>query len=447
MARANAAMLPSRIWLYIVLVACCTKKAGFAFYAVVFIVSKSNFLNDTVLNKSRMALVCIVGMFAGFLLSRVALSLFMLLYGVTMLRDVPPRQWLRQRWWLLGMAWVAMYAVSGLWSTNMDEWGIRLQTKLPFLLLPLAFAFQPRFSAKEKQWLTMSLAILLSIAALYSMSFFVTDPVHYTREYHLSHMLPTLPKKDHIRCSMAMALFVVWSFYAWPSVSRRGAKLALGSMMALIVVYLHLLAAKSGLVTLYLFVLLYGVYVAAVRRKLAGLIGIAAIPLAVWGAYSMMPTFRERVHFIDFTLYQFRHGDVSGNVGDIARLISYQLAGQLIAEHPLTGVGTGDMKKEMDRLYEQDYPQIPEYGRLLVHNQAMVVALGCGIPAAAVFLWWVFAPLARLRRNRQSFFFVVVWLILLLQLMIEPVLEIQYGVFMYLFYLLLFRKEVWEVSN
>jgi hypothetical protein len=59
-----------------------------------------------------------------------------------------------------------------------------------------------------------------------------------------------------------------------------------------------------------------------------------------------------------------------------------------------------------------------------------------------LFAAWVFFPLVWLRRNRQGFFFFVVWLVLLLELMIEPVLEIQNGVFVYLFFLLLFLAEM-----
>jgi len=84
---------------------------------------------------------------------------------------------------------------------------------------------------------------------------------------------------------------------------------------------------------------------------------------------------------------------------------------------------------------------------LLPHNQFLIVALGCGLPAAILFTVWVLMPLLSLRRNRQSFFFFIVWLALLMQLMIEPVLEVQYGVWMYLFFLVLFLNELrWRTN-
>ena len=138
------------------------------------------------------------------------------------------------------------------------------------------------------------------------------------------------------------------------------------------------------------------------------------------------------------------HGDHSGRFGDNNRLYSYKIAVDLIKKHPLTGVGTGDIKSSMDTGYAARYPEVPAMARLIPHNEFLVVGLGCGIPAMILFSIWVFMPLASLKKNRQSFFFFMAWLILLLQLMIEPVLEVQMGVFVYLFFLLLQKHELKE---
>lgn len=394
------------------------------------------------LAKSQIAVFCILGMVAGFLVSRVVLSISMFLFGINAIRDVPPRQWLQQRWWLIGMGWVAVYALSWFWSDDKASWGDHLQTKLPFLLLPLAFSFQPRFTPRQFQVLTVSFAVMLMAGACYSVSFFIRDPEYYLKEYHISHLLPTLPKKDHIRTSLATALFIIWCVYAWPFIKGMAVKWITGISIAVLIIFIHVLAAKSGLVSLYLFLGAYGLYLAIVKKKMAGIAVLVAIPVIVMLALRFMPTFRERANYIDFTYQRLKAGDKTGNVGDIARLLSYKLAFQVISEHPLAGVGTGDMKGEMDKRYAAQYPEIAEYGRLLPHNQFLIVAIGCGIPAMLLFGVWVFMPLFQLRKNRQGFFFFIVWFILFIQLLIEPVLEVQFGVFVYLFFLLLQLQEV-----
>lgn len=380
-------------------------------------------------------------MVVGFLLSRSMLSIAMILFGVNGIRDVHPREWLKNKWWLLGVAWIAIYALTWFWSADKHVWGTRLEVKLPFLILPLAFAFVPKFSARQLQIITLGMGILFSCSALYSISFLVRDSEHYITQYRFSHVLPTLPKYDHIRSSMAVVLFIIWSVYAWPLMESRSVKRWLTVIIILLAAYIHILAAKTGLLSLYLFLAGYGLYLGLIRKKAAGLIIIVAIPISIFAAIKLFPTFRERLNYIDFSLYMFKHGDRSGLVGDIARLMSYKIAVDVIKEHPLVGVGTGDMKAVMDEQYAARYPEVPEYGRLLPHNQFLTVGLGCGIPAMLIFAAWFFVLLKLVRRRRKSFFFLMVWLILLLQLMIEPVLEVQFGVFVFSFFLLLLMHE------
>jgi O-antigen ligase len=401
------------------------------------VVNKSSFLN----NKTNIAIICILGMFAGFLISRAFLSFFTFAFGVNALYNIHPKNWLRQKWWLAGAAWVAIYALTWFWSDDKANWGTRIEVKMPFLLLPLAFAFLPRFSARQLQVLTISLGCLLMVSACYSVSFFIRDPAYYIHEYRQSHILPTLPKDDHIRTSTAIALFIAWSMYAWPFITGKAARWFIAISDILLAIFLHLLAAKSGLLSFYLFVAAWGVYLAVAKKKVVGFAIIVAIPLLYFGAIRFIPTFRERAHYIDFTMYMLKSGDKTG-IGDINRLMSYKTAVDLIEQHPLTGVGTGDMMTEMTKEYNRLYPEVSKENILLPHNQFLIVALGCGIPAMILFIVWVFMPLTLLRRNRESFFLLIIWIILLLQLMIEPVFEVQFGVFIYLVFLLMQRHEV-----
>ncbi len=398
--------------------------------------NKSSFLNNKFLDKSNIALICILGILVGFIVSRAALSISMFLLGVNALRDVPPRRWLQQKWWLLGVAWVVIYAITWFWTEDKGNWDMRLQVKLPFLLLPLAFAFMPAFSERQLRILTVAGAFILLFSACYSVSFLISDPDYYIAQYKFSHVLPTLPKRDHIRTSMSVTLFIIWCIYVWPQL-QRSLRMVVGTCVILLVVYIHILAAKSGLVSLYIFFAGWSFYMLFVKKKLVGLIIILAVPTCVFLAMTYIPTFKERKDYIYYSILMLKSGDKSGNYGDVSRLLSYKIAVDLIKEHPMVGVGTGDMYNEMNKQYELLYPNIPPEGRLLPHNQFLIVALGCGIPAMFVFIIWVFMPLRLMGRNRQSFFFFMVWLILFIQLMIEPVLEVQLGVFLYLFFLLL----------
>jgi len=403
------------------------------------LVDKSTFLNNNKLGKSDIAIICILGMVAGFLYPRVLLSISMFLFGVTALWGVHPRHWLKDKWWLTGVLWVALYAITWFWSEDKHNWGTRLEVKLPFLLLPLAFPFLPQFTTRQIRILATGIGIMLLAGAGYSIFFLIRDYDFYIKEYSVSHMLPTPARYDYIRFSMTIVLFIIWCLGNWSTFETRRAKWLVGSCITILAVYMHILAAKSGLVSLYLFIFLWGLYETIAKRKLAGLLVLIAIPVVFNIALKFIPTLYERKEQLMASIWMIRVKDKGGNYADQSRLISYDISKNIILQHPMTGVGTGDMLAEMKKGYAQWYPQVEERNMLVPHNQFLTVALGCGIPAMLVFVLWIFWPLAWLRKNRESFFFFSVWLILLVQLMIEPALEVQYGVFVFIFFLLLFR--------
>jgi len=108
-----------------------------------------------------------------------------------------------------------------------------------------------------------------------------------------------------------------------------------------------------------------------------------------------------------------------------------------VKAHPVGGVGAGDTKPEMDKLYKQRFPSLPEVAYILPHNEFISSALAIGILLSACTLVpMVFLPLVE-KRNRKNIYFLTTWVILFFGLMIEPMLEVQFGIFVYLFFIYL----------
>ncbi len=255
-------------------------------------------------------------------------------------------------------------------------------------------------------------------------------------QYRVSKVLPTPADGDHIRFSVSIALYITWCVYIWPTLKTAKLKWIIGTIALLLTIYLHILAAKSGLISLYLFIISYGIWQLVQKKIKAVLTVVALLAVLLVTANFAIPTFRQRIMYMCYTYIAFEQGDRSGTYGDIGRLISYKIAAREIIAHPWAGVGASDMLDVMKQGYTKWYPQVRDEDRLLPHNQFLAVALGCGIPAALLFTCWVFMPLGWLKRDRNSFFMFTTWLILSVNLMIEPFLEVQYGVFVYLFFML-----------
>jgi O-antigen ligase len=385
-------------------------------------------------------------MLVGMMGARFLASISMILFGLNALWDVHPRRWLRRRWWMFGLLWVLLYALSCFWSADTGEWFSHLQVKFPFLFMPLAFAFLPPFTARQLRAFTACLALLMCAGAIYSLSFLWTASDDLIISYKYAQVLPTPIYDDHIAFSSLVALTIGWAVFYHPYLPQRRERIAVLLLALFLAVYLHVLAAKTGMVALY--ILLAGVIAYHIRRApKKGLLFLAAAIAAISAAFIVLPTLRERAGYTMVTWRSYVMGERTGIYSDAGRMISYDLAVRSIARHPFAGVGAGDVFTEMKRGYARWYPEVPEAQQLWPHNQFLTTALAVGIPGAVLFFIWIAAPLRHARRSRAGFYFILTWLMLMVPLMVDVFLEVQFGVAVYLTFLLWQRKAMIDLGK
>ncbi|MBL7713751.1 MAG: O-antigen ligase family protein [Chitinophagaceae bacterium] len=371
----------------------------------------------------------------------------MFLFCINALWHTPPREWFRQQWWLLGMAWIGLYALSYFWSSDIPYWTERVQVKFPFILFPLAFCFLRPLNNRQLQILSFGLMALAAGGCLYTLSFFFADPEKSISGYFYSQVLPTPAYKDHIRFSIFIAWIVIWCCFTFRKMDSPRQKAITAAAVIFFVLFLHLLAVRSGLLVLYTFISLYIIYLfRRGKARTASLILLSGI-VSVSVAYTYIPSFRSKIQYAVYSLNEYEQGNHSADFSDIGRLISYDLAFRIIKEHPVLGVGAGDIREEMKRKYELYSPDTRPEQRIVPHNQLMEVTLAGGLVTLGVFLGWLFYPLRRLKKNRASFYVLATWLALFVAMMVEAMLEVQFGVFVYLFAMLWMQKATQSAAD
>ncbi|MBW7912833.1 MAG: hypothetical protein H3C54_03830 [Taibaiella sp.] len=396
---------------------------------------KNILLNYKAETKTNVAIACAIAMLAGFLLSRVLLSVAIAAFGVNALLGVHPREWAKNKWWLLGLAWIGMYIISGLWSQNLQQWSYPVSVKLPILILPLAFGLLPSFNSRQLTVFTVISSILFLSSVGYSMYFLVSDPAYYIEQYRFSKVLPTLAGHDYIRYSLSTALFIIWCFYMHKNLQSKWAKWFVGITIIILCIHIHVVAVKTGLLVLYLFFFCQAIYIAFRKKFIVGFGIIAIMAITAISAYKYVPTFEQKVNYFRYSWKVFEHGNFDSDYSDIGRLISYDITFKLMPDYLVAGAGIGDLPDVMKEGYSKWYSKVPEFQQLKPHNQFMIVALGCGIPALLIFIAWVLYPLRWVKGNRHGFFVFAIWLVMLVPLMVEPFLELQLGVYVYLFFM------------
>jgi hypothetical protein len=339
--------------------------------------------------------------------------------------------------------------LSGLWSNDLSSWQEIMQHMLPLLLLPFAMTIQKGFERKHFLFFGLVWAGLLFIGSLWSAFHYITDHENYNALYRLSKTIPTPAENDHIRFSMAIVIaLLLWlKLEEWNSYTSGLIKWSCRIAAVWFLVYLHLLAAKTGLIGLYLVVLpvfIWQLYHTK-KKQVATISLVAAFCLPVV-AYCIIPTFRTRLQYVLFEQNNWQHEKFAGNFSDVNRLASIKSGWNVFQNNWLTGVGYGDIKMETGKWYAANAPEILSSQQFLPLNQWIFSGSGAGI--AAVILFTVVALSAFFikywQQNKQALAFV---LFMDLVFLYESTINDQFGVFLFCFFILYWNLSIRPVKQ
>ena len=124
-----------------------------------------------------------------------------------------------------------------------------------------------------------------------------------------------------------------------------------------------------------------------------------------------------------------------------SRTYSYKAGFNLIKKHPILGVGSGDLYAEMEKENNENFRMITF--TIIPHNQFIYTMAAIGIPLSLTLFLMFFYPLFK----KPDFFEVTTVAIMLCGIMVESMLQVQFGVFVYLFFTLFWIASKQPISN
>ncbi|MDD4142160.1 MAG: O-antigen ligase family protein [Bacteroidales bacterium] len=148
---------------------------------------------------------------------------------------------------------------------------------------------------------------------------------------------------------------------------------------------------------------------------------------------------RMSMLFFSYENYK-RTGNPSGST--LLQRFCYWDAGfRIWKDHPVFGVGTGDVRDELDKKYATDFPRLDSIYRLNIHNQYLQIAVQLGIAGLIIFLFCIIYPgvaSKSFKDFRWRFFLILI----MLSMLNEDTLGTQAGVTLFcLFYFLFLSRE------
>ncbi|MFT6320445.1 MAG: O-antigen ligase [Granulosicoccus sp.] len=325
--------------------------------------------------------------------------------------------------------------ITGIYSSDMNYWLERLRIKLPFLLLPFAFASMPQL--KEKEYLSIFyfyLILLFGSSLLVGFDYWQNYEV-ITDNLGKGQTIPT--PVNHIRYSLMMAFSVIGgvvlffrNFY-WKWVWEKW--LILG-MTVFLFIFIHVLSVRSGILVLYASLLFLSLRFAFLQKKyLLGMTSVIVLLCIPTLAYQSIEGFKQKV---DYTVWDWQQSyyNLPLRSSDASRLISFKVGLEICQKEKWLGVGAGDLRKEVHQIYDQRFPDITD--KKMPHNQFISVCAGMGIIGLAIFILAFFFPLFY-KKIKPDALFITLHLIIFASFFTENTIENSVGVGFYVFFLLL----------
>lgn len=392
-----------------------------------------------------------VSMLAGLFLPRVVLSASTILFILVAFIHNQHREQFKKFFsdpLLLAMSVLFFIPLlSGLWSEDKEKWMDIIRNKLPLLFFPLAFAAPMKIG--EARWIKLAWIFLIMVfaATAWSTWQYIKDYKAIEESYLRAKSILTPLEDDHIRFSWIVsttALLSVWMLFIKAFYKNKTGRIILFILLTWFVIYLHMLSARTGLLTLYAMIFFASTWWVVKKAKFLSaalaIIALTALPVI---AYLVFPTFRNRISYIkyDASFYSrsvYLEGTTDGN-----RYFSIKAGIDVLNAHPLTGVGFGDIRNETNGWFKQHVPQMLESDKLLPSSEWLIYGVGAGWPGLIIFTIIMFIPFfIKMQRFRLPWF--LLNLSLFLSFIFDIGLEVQYGVFLFSFIILWWYKWINE---
>lgn len=330
-------------------------------------------------------------------------------------------------------------AISFFWSENVSFWAERTRVRVPFLVLPWAFANLPALTLRRYQLVLYGLVWMLVITC-------IGVGIHFAQHAEvilegLNHGRPIPVPRNHIRFNLLLATGILAGGWLWTQRFRwryAWERPALAVAVVGLFGFLHFLSVRSGIVALYA-ALLFTVsrFLVRTRRWGAGLAALALVMLLPVAAFYSIPSLQQRISYMvyDWQQYQKNAGD---DYSDSERWISLSAGLELWRERPWLGVGAGDLPAEIQRVVNRRFPAYTVAPKL-PHNQFIYLLAGTGLLGLLLSMVALGGPLTEVR-SRNFYLFSAFQIMIFISFLVEYTLETAIGVAFYLFYLLWFRE-------
>ncbi len=389
-----------------------------------------------------LALTGIFLMMVGFLFNRVVCNTGSLLIGIYTLLHIQKAVWIFRQPWMITFILLAMVTVvSDILTEGTTFYMERGVMKMILILIPVFF-FVWNPDKKRTNILHHLILVGMLISTGYSLYHYIVHFEDMAATYKVSKVMPTLSLGDHIRISWVTGISCIIALYQYVHATNSVHRWLYLLYILIQMVFLHLLGAKTGLLSLYLSIVVYSAYTLANNQKWLLTIIIGVLLLALTVAYKTIPSLEQRFNFVKYDFEHYSRGEYKEGLSDAVRFYSLQAGKSIIVENPIFGVGFSRLQEKTEDWYRKNLPQMTSENYFLPSSELIIYWASGGIIGLLVFLLHILLPFF-IRHLRSNVWFMTFYIPAILSFMYETHLEGQLPLFAYAFFAACF----WHIAS
>ena len=333
----------------------------------------------------------------------------------------------------LALSMIVLYAVtvlSGLWAEERSLYTGAIRMKVILLGIPFCFMVLPRWSFVQFRWFSIALLMAVGLSALYVGIHYFQHQQEILTSISLGQPIP-VPYKDHIRYAILLNFCLILALFHLDFYRKEDQTLPFlywSGVSAALFFYIQFLAVKTGmLLSILIFIIFISYKIMEKRLYLKGLLGLFSMLIVLYTAVHYLPTVKNKLSYFSWDIEKYKERNFQ-NYSDGERIESIHQGIEVIKKHYIIGVGEGQL---VSYLSNRDL-----IGAKLPHNQFIVVWAQNGILGLACMLAIFIVSFSSSYRRRN-------WLVaayamaMLTANMLEPMLETQLGLTLFIIPLLL----------
>jgi O-antigen ligase len=332
--------------------------------------------------------------------------------------------------WLL---FAALYGVGFLSSDNTDEAIQSIVVKLTVFLYPPVLA-SIRFPELRTKRILQSLLSGLVLVGV----FMLLRALYYHVNGNTGRWTYQSLTEDIMHPSYISLLYVVGIMICFHGILLRAVpknkKAIAVTLILFFTVMVFLLSSKTGLISLVVAFLFYiGYAVVRFRRYYVAGAALVALIIAFFVSLNVFPAMEARLKAMLEVISSDKPIDPANGESNSVRLLIWSADLELIAEHPLTGVGTGDVQDALMQKYAEKGMTGAYEKKLNAHSQYYQTGIALGVPGMIILIGILFAAFVWSVRRRYGFA-ALLTLLIAFNFLPESMLQVQAGTMFFGFF-------------